>query len=326
MDTQARQQETLQRLHRLADQPDEQVRFALHLLDRQRGRLVISQALAIVSAAAVPEARPPLLRLYDSYDEAGIKRDVDGSLRSAILTALEPIAHALDRSLAERAAMTFEFLPPKHEESAGELRAAGLVLLKRIDPVLASYHAVRLLNDPHTSRMSGEPAVGAARLLANQGNRLPLYASVLASLRDDQESIPEVVGECLTCLDQAPASVIEGLFALYTAWSPSKMAPVYETKDDLELVGLFDLLLSQAPQDSYLDFIEAFLRTTRRDEVYRYLVTIIVATHQPQVWTRLLSVANRERDPHKVEILLSALAALSADPAVSELVDALQMR
>ena len=57
-----------------------------------------------------PSARE---RLYDYYDEAPIKRDAGGRLRGLILKALQPIAHATDRSLAEHAAMTYEFLPPK---------------------------------------------------------------------------------------------------------------------------------------------------------------------------------------------------------------------
>jgi hypothetical protein len=66
MDTQTKQQETIQRLHRLADQPKEQVCSVLQLLDWQRGRLVVSEALAVVTAATVSEARPALLRLYAS--------------------------------------------------------------------------------------------------------------------------------------------------------------------------------------------------------------------------------------------------------------------
>jgi hypothetical protein len=75
------------------------------------------------------------------------------------MKALRPVAHLTDRSLAEHAAMTYEFLPPKREECAGGLRIAGLSLLETIDVALASYHSVRLLNDPYTSRMSGEPAL-----------------------------------------------------------------------------------------------------------------------------------------------------------------------
>ena len=78
--------------------------------------------------------------------------------------------------------MTYEFLPPKKEECTGRLRLAGLSLLETIDVVLASYHCVRLLNDPYTSRMSGEPALSAVRFLANQGQFLPLYGFLVSNL------------------------------------------------------------------------------------------------------------------------------------------------
>jgi hypothetical protein len=77
-----------------------------------------------------------------------VKLDAGGRLRSLILKALQPIAHLTDRSLAEHAAMTYEFLPPKKEECTGGLCIAGLSLLETIDVVLASYHSVRLLHDP----------------------------------------------------------------------------------------------------------------------------------------------------------------------------------
>jgi len=330
---QAKQQATLQRLRGLADQPDEYIHYAMELLDQERGNQVVSAALAAVTATAPPGARPVLLRLYDYYDAAGVKRDAGGHLRTAILSALLPIAHPADWTLAEHATKTYEFLPPKHEESATGLRAAGLVLLNNLDPVLASYHCVRLLIDPHTSHMSGEPAVSAVRLLAKQvsplpyqGHLLPLYVYVLDSLLGSRESVPEAVGECLRSLTKAPASVVDGLFAQYTAYSPRTRRLTYETKDDVELAGLFDLLLEHATRDSYLNFLEEFLRTTQRYEVYRYLVTMIVAGHQPKTWIMLLEEARREQDQRKVEILLSVFALVQNDPTVTDLVSELQKK
>lgn len=111
MDKQTKQQEILQRLHNLADQPSTQARYALELLDQERGNQVVSAALDIVTAADTPEARPVLLRLYDYYDASGIKRDADSYLRSAILGALLPIADPADWTLAEQATKTYEFCP-----------------------------------------------------------------------------------------------------------------------------------------------------------------------------------------------------------------------
>ena len=166
----------VQRLRDLADRPDEQARYALDLLGREHGIQTVSAALAVVLAAPPrPAARPILLGLYAYYDADGVKRDPGCDLRVTVLTALQPLVQGDDAALAERALTTYEFLPPTHAESAGELRAAGLLLLAGLDPERARYHAVRLLVDPHTSRMSGRPAVDAVRLLADHGQTLPLY-------------------------------------------------------------------------------------------------------------------------------------------------------
>jgi hypothetical protein len=216
-------------------------------------------------------------------------------------------------------------LPPTRRESTGGLRAAGLSLLHKLDPVLAAYHATRLLVDPYTSRMNGEPAVGVARLLATQRQFLPLYIYVLQSLQG-HESVPEVTGECLRSLGDAPTSIVDDLFAHYIALSPRTKLPIYDEKDDLELVGLFDLQMAQSPQHSYLDFIKTFLQTTDRYEVYRYLASAIIAEHQAETWVVLQEVARKERNPEKIEILLSAFALVQHDPAIAELVQELQER
>ncbi len=325
MDKQKKQQAIFQRLHGLADQPGEQAHYALELLDQERGNQVVSAALDIVTAAASPEARPVLLRLYDYYDAAGIKRDAGSYLRSVILGALLSIADPADWTLAEHATKTYEFLPPGREESAGTLRAAGLVLLSRLDPVLASYHCTRLLNDPHTSRMSGEPAVSAARLLANQAHFLPLYAYV----HSNREGVAEVEAECLKLLAKVPTPVVDGLFAYYNTpvlAGGGLFIPYYETKEDVVLVGFFDLLLEHMTRGAYLDFTGTFLRTTQRYDVYRYLVSMMVANHQPEAWALLVEVARREQNQHKVGILLLAFALIRHDPAITELTRELQQR
>jgi hypothetical protein len=335
MDKQSKQQMLLHRLVSLADQPQEQVRSALELLKQERGIQVVSAALSVLTSVAVPEARPVLLRLYAYYDEAPLKRDAGGRLRGLILKALQPIAHATDRSLAEHAAMTYEFLAPKKEECAGGLRIAGLSLLETTDVVLASYHCVRLLNDPYTSRMSGEPALSAVRFLANQGQFLPLYGflvsnllqdELLSSLRAGPKSSAEVMGECLRSLAQAPPSVVDDLFARYLAYSPATMMLTYETKEDVELVGFFDLLLAQTPQRTYLDFLESFLCKTARDELYQYVIALLVAHSHPELRRMLLTVARQEQSAHRIEILLSAFTLIQHDPVVTSLIQELQQR
>src|SRR5215469_14617986 len=242
MSRQSKQQAALHHLRSLANQPDEQAHYALEVLERERGTQLVSEALAALTHSPVREGRPLLLRLYAYYDEAGVKRDAGGALRVAMLGALLPIADPADRALAERAVATYEFLPPGRQECASGLRAAGLVLLSHLDPVLASYHCTRLLVDVYTSRMSGEPAVSAIRLLARQvghlpshGHLLPLYSYLFAQ----HEGHPEVEAECLRHLAHAPAGVVESVLSHYTAFvsiGTGMAVPRHETKDDVALL------------------------------------------------------------------------------------------
>jgi hypothetical protein len=80
------------------------------------------------------------------------------------------------------------------------------------------------------------------------------------------------MGECLSSLSQTPSSVVDDLFARYLAYSPTTMLLTYETKEDVELVGFFDLLLAQTPRRTYLDFLESFLCKTARDELYQNVI------------------------------------------------------
>src|SRR5690242_18678415 len=203
----------VERLRALADRPDEQTRYALDLLAKEHGIQIVSAALAVILAAPPrPAARPILLQVYAYYDADGVKRDPGCDLRVAVLTALQPLAQGDDADLAERAVTTYEFLPPTRAESAGELRAAGLLLLAGLDPERARYHAVRLLVDPHTSRMSGRPAVDAVRLLADHGQVLPLYQVAM----DPRGGVSEVIAACLQNLAEVPPSILAGLVARYS--------------------------------------------------------------------------------------------------------------
>jgi hypothetical protein len=332
MNKQAKQQATLHHLHSLAQQPNEQARYALEVLEQERGQQVASEALAALINSPLTEGRPLLLRLYEYYDEAGVKRDAGGDLRIAILGALLPIAEQEDRVLAERTIATYEFLPPNREECAGGLRAAGLVLLSNLDPVLTSFHCTRLLVDAYTSHMSGEPAISAIRLLTKQvshlpyqGHLLPLYSYIF----DQHTCHPEVEGECLRQLAKASAGIIESILSHYMApisIGTGIAVPRHTKKADVVLLGLFDLLLSYPKRSSCLSFIEQFLRETQRYEVYHYLLITIIANHSARIWKVLLAVAQDERRPEKIVLLLSALTLVQQDPAVEKLVRELQLK
>jgi hypothetical protein len=103
MKKQTKQQAILQQLRSLANQSREQAYYALEVLERERSKQVVVEALAVLTNTPVPEGRPLLQRLYEYYDEDGVKRDAGGDLRITLIGALLPIAESQDQALAERA-------------------------------------------------------------------------------------------------------------------------------------------------------------------------------------------------------------------------------
>lgn len=288
--TGAKARATLERLRGLAATPDEQVAYALRLLDRERNVEVLRAALDLLAARGDPALRPAFLRRYDYYDRDGVRRDPGGTLRIALLHALRPLARPEDAALLERAATTYEFL---YGEATGDLRAAGLLALNEVDDTLAGYHAVRLLADKYTSPLSGEPALMAVRVLAAQGQLLPLYAYVTGA----ELGVGDVVAESLRSLTTLPASLLPALVERYR-----------ESEDEIVLLGLFDLLLAHAARDEYMAFVLDFLRASALLNIYRYLVSILVASREAALIAALETMAEEEPNPNKAAILRDALA------------------
>jgi hypothetical protein len=194
-----------------------------------------------------------------------------------------------DAALFARAAMTYEH---RYGEVAGDLRAAGLLALSGVDSSLAGFHAVRLLHDAHTSPMSGEPAVTAARVLAAIEQPLPLYACVLR----DGDVAGEVLGECLRGLTALPAMLVPSLIERYR-----------DSRDEVVLLGLFDLLLAHPASAEFVGVVRDFLRTTALLDLYRSLVATIVAGRDAGWLEQLRRMAAEEKHPAKAAILREAL-------------------
>ena len=150
----------------------------------------------------------------------------------------------------------------------------------------------------------------AVRILARQGNHFPSQGHLLSLysyLFTQHKSLPEVEAECFRYLAQAPAGAVSSVLSHYTALisSGTGMAvPRHETKDDVALLGLLDLVMASPDNGHCFAFLERFLRETQRYEVYHSVLTAIVATHSSQFWKVLLEVTLEERMPEKIDLLL----------------------
>jgi len=286
----------LERLRGLADRPGEQVDYALELVETEDNLDVVQAALDALADTPDARVRRALLDRF-TRDADGGGGDSGCYRRVALLQALRYRAQRDDAAVLERGVTTYEFTPPFTGSTRGEvaagLRSVALVTLNEVDETLAGYHAARLLVDRYTSPMSGEPAVTAAQVLAAQGHALPLYGYVLR----EESGISEVVGECLRNLTPLPSSLLPALVARYR-----------DSTDEIVLLGLFDLLLAHPDRARYDDLVLDFLRATRLYNIYRYLVSAIVASRREDLAARLQAMEAVEPDRLKAEILRDALA------------------
>ena len=287
----------LQELRALAAEPAAQAALAQTILTTEKDVQAIRAAVEALKAHPTPAARRVLRERFEHYAADGVRRDAGAYLRAAILQALRPIALPDDVPLLERAAATYEFLPPGRSEEGVLLRSAALVTLDAVNPRLAAFHSIRLLADKHTSRLSGEPALTAVRVLAAQGNIWLLYYYALHQTNPQSD----VLSECLKNLVSLPAALAAELTDKYGA-----------SDDEVVLVGLLDMVLDAGGGP----FIHKFLSATDKYAVYHYLVTRLVATPTPTGLAELGLHAQNERNPRKLSILAEALALGRTDPLI----------
>ena len=166
--------------------------------------------------------------------------------------------------MLERATAAHEYLPPGPQEVACGLRAAALVTLAHLDERLAGFHAVRLIADPDplTPSMSGEPALTAVRVLAAQDQLTVLYGWLASA----GPKAPEPVAEALRAMTVAPVSIVLDL-----------VERVRGSRDEVLLLGLFDLLLAMPEAERFEGFVLEFLRDTELKDLFGAIAATIIA-------------------------------------------------
>lgn len=268
------------------------VELGLVLLQRAKNPEAISSAVGMLGDNAEPRIRQVIAEKYDYLNAEPRRRDSGCFQRIALVRALRGRATVDDTPLLETALWTAEIIG--RFDSASDLRAAALVTLNEVDGSLACFHAVRLLSDAH--EMSAEPALTAARLLAAREQFLPLYQLVT-----NGEGRPEVQAECMRGLMGLPVSLVLRLLDRYR-----------NEKDEAIIVGLFDLLLAHPSRASFGEFVASFLGRTQSTDLYRFVVSSIVATRDPALIALLERPEGPAEDSPKGKILREALAVMKA--------------
>jgi len=297
----------VQQLRALADNPQAQAEYAVTLLQARYGAEVVLAALQILTRQPWSPARGALLDLYAYYSAHGPKLDPAAYLRAAILRALREIVLPADASFLAQATETFVFPPPEFKEEGAMLRSAALLALVEVEDELARYHAVRLLANEHTDRMSAEPALTAAKTLAAQGEMAALYFYVM---QDGAHTLPEVVSTCLSNLVHLRPDLLPGILARYG-----------DAKQEVVLVGLFDLLLSHRAGVQGQSFLTNFLQQSQHLDAYRYLTVTMVTSGKPSVVQLLLDASKVGLSKAKAAILREALVlVVEHNPTVAHFV------
>jgi hypothetical protein len=292
------------RLRELSDDPAAQSAYALAMLAKRPGKESLMPVLAVLADLPQPEARPHLLALFEKASGNPAKFDQGAYLRRALLDALRPLVRMEDIPLLCQAAETYERWPPDFIEEGALLRVAALVALARVDEELTRFYAARLLVDPETDRMSGEPALSAARILGAQGDEAPLYLYVWQA---EGRFLPEVAGEALRQMVRLPLPLLPALVERF-GHSPHVVT----------LVGLYDLLLTHAEGVQQQPYLEAQWRTVKELAAYRYLIFSTVATGHEPLLDALAAYAPTEPLRRRVEILVEAFDLLAGHSAYAK--------
>lgn len=305
-------EQRLLRLRELQDEPEARAAYAMTLLQPKFGLEVVRSALRVLIVQPHAPARPTLVHLFEHYATHGVTRDPGTYIRSDIVRALRPICEPADLGLLEQALMTYEFPAPAFREEAALLRSGALVTLAEVEDVRARFHATRLLADPLTDPMSGEPALTAVAVLAAQGELLPLY---YYATQEQSRMHAEVASVCLRNLGALPAEAVPPLVACYA-----------ECTNPVLLVGLVDLLLAHPTLSISQETLARLLVEVKDGDLYRYLATALLATGHEALRTLVLDASRGILDRSKVGVLLEVFDEASEAEDVHAALAALQAR
>ena len=281
---------------------DAQLRdLALEILPGEGNPELLAAALRALTAGVNIHDHDVLIDLYEHLDADGKRRDVGGAVRVEVLKVLWHVRSAEDHNLAWHASTTREV---SLMGNGAMIRAAGLALLGVLDPPAATMVAAEMLGSGDADRMTAQPALTAANLLAAQGefSALALYAHAFI-----RSGPAEVVAECLRSLIVVPAPQLANL-----------LKDFIQSGDEVLLLGLCDFIVGHTPDPLTAGLALKVFSLHDHEEIYAYLVTATVASRREDLLGALLTSLKTETDRARLKIASQALELAAPSPAVTE--------
>jgi hypothetical protein len=293
-----------ERLHQAAD-PTERRDLALQLLAATRSRDYVDAALSALRRENVidllGDAHRPALREKVYYYFENPDRDQGGLIREQIIRLLMAIGHPGDMDVYTQGAVTYHRQPVR--DSAQNLRAASLAAMVALDQAWGCAYAARLLGEPDTSDLSGEPSLTALKVLAGCGQFLPVY---LFALRQGEDFIErgnaEVVGQAIEALaDEAfPRHLFAELIKQFIAFDVPIVSSSIATA------------ITEHRLDAFYPLLKHIIMRSRHPELVRYALIVMAGARDDTLTTMLYDLA-RESTPDQAMDFLEAVELTTGD-------------
>lgn len=278
---------------RAGGDPNQQRDRALDLLAATFSREAVDLALHTLLhedvITTLDTTHRPTLHAKAAYYFEQDGKDRGGLIREAILRLLIAIGHPEDRDLYLAGLRVYHRQPVM--DSAQNLRAVALSGLFALDRDLACAWAVRLLGEPDTSPLNGQPTITAMQTLLAGNQVLPIYHFVLR-LGDAfiSKGLGEVVSQALEALGRdLPRPLFEELAEYYAnADSPSALS------------GITSAIVEQRISDLY-PLVKRVITSTHHDDLHAYILILLAAARDPALVALLYRLARtcpRERIQH----------------------------
>lgn len=281
----ARSTDALAAQLKAADNPAALRDAALALLTGSTSRQHVDAAINVLQRDEVRQTldddhRTTLRQVIMRYFDGPPERDRAGMIREALVNLLVHIGHPDDADIFRRGVLTYHRIPTT--DRAQNLRAASLVGLATVQDELTAVYATRLLGEPDTSELNGEPSITALNVLAELGERLPIYSFLLGRGFDFARSpASEVTTQAMSKLGtDFPLVLLDQLIETYL-----------EADIPAAGVGIVDVIIERREPSLY-GHLEYILQRTDNADLHRYAAVMLAASRDTELIEMLYRAAH----------------------------------